>query len=109
MPSKRKQDIWTDAYEREEAFVVTYLDEKPFKQYTEKISKIISAADHALCTREIHEALGNEARREWTADALEAILNIEPVGVQPVRYRPKNRRELPLFQPQKETTSHLFA
>lgn len=78
----RGQNDWKDEWESE-----TWLDSRKFKNYAFEVLKVLLAADHPLCTREIHAALGEKANPRWTQDALEAIRNIEKVGILPTRYR----------------------
>ena len=65
----------------------TWLDSRPFKEYAVEIAKILFRSKEPLCTREIHAALGAKANHRWTQDALEAIRNVEKVGILPTRYR----------------------
>lgn len=65
----------------------TYLDTDLFKAYVEKVRAIIAAEAAPIGTRDIHRRLKTAAKPEWTADALEAIGDIEAVGVLPTRYR----------------------
>ena len=68
-----------------------YLDcNRDFRKYADEIERIIHNADRPLCTRDIHTALGENARREWTMDALETIRSIEAVGVLPTRYQKRS-------------------
>lgn len=73
----------------------TYLDSNPFRAYCDKVRRVIYAHESPVSTRVIHLVLGEEARPEWTADALEAIRGIEAVGVLPTRYRPAAPRRAP--------------
>jgi hypothetical protein len=70
----------------------TYLDGDEFKAYAEMIREFIHASEIPVCTRDIHFWLGDNARREWTGDALEAIADIEEVGLLPTRYQPAGGR-----------------
>lgn len=67
-----------------------YLDGKPFKKYARAIEAIIKSADSPVSIREIHLKLGDDKRPSWTADALESLVDIEPVGILPTRYWPRN-------------------
>lgn len=64
-----------------------YTEKKEFKAYVAAIREIIAAADHPLCIREIHTALGEAKRAEWTAYALGWIRDIEAIGILPTRYK----------------------
>lgn len=104
-----RQEIWTDAWEREDKHETTYLDRKPFKEYCRLILGVIQAADHALSIGDIHRALGDRKNERWTADALEMINGIEEVSVKPVRYRPRNRPDIPVVAPYRDGIASLFA
>lgn len=73
----------------------TYLDGKPFKAYTEKVRRVIVAHESPVSTRVIHLVLGEEAKPEWTADALEFISGIQGVGINPTRYQIVPPRHIP--------------
>ena len=73
---------WNEIFESE-----TWLDSREFKLYAFKVAKVLMKADRPLCTREIHEALADQANVRWTQDALEAIRNVEKIGILPTRYR----------------------
>src|SRR5437868_7066840 len=88
---------------------LTYLDRKPFKDYCQMISDIIHAADHALCIGEIHRELADRKQERWTADALEMISGIEEASIQPTRYRPRNRPDIPIMLPANEPLNLIFA
>jgi hypothetical protein len=125
-----RQRIWTDPYEREEGFEETYLDSDRFDVYCELVRSVIYHAheqaqreaaasgdpnwinaQRPVCTRDIHRALGKKARIDWTADALQAIGDIEEVGVLPTRYRPPKRSSTnrSIVQSQQELNARLFA
>lgn len=56
-----------------------FLDRPDFLAYAAMVEAVVHAASEPVCTREIHETLGAEARREWTLDALENLRSIELV------------------------------
>jgi hypothetical protein len=64
----------------------TWLDSRPFKEYALKIALILLNSDRPLCTREIHEQLGDDAHPRWTMDALEAVNNLGKTGILVTRY-----------------------
>lgn len=105
---------WTDPWES-----ATWLDSRPFKEYAAAVEAIIfrGVADQAssnggelrgLTTREIHATLGDAAKREWTADALDAIDSIEAVGILPTRYRPRAGAKPKLKLPKNQSMRWLF-
>jgi hypothetical protein len=66
----------------------TYLDSLAFKRYAAAIEEIIQAGGpEGVTTRTIHETLGPHARRDWTADAIESLRTVEPVGMLPTKWR----------------------
>ena len=65
----------------------TYLDSKAFKAYCAKVRHIIEQSETPVTVRFIHLVLRENAKPEWTADALEMITGIERVGILPTRYR----------------------
>lgn len=84
-----------------------YLDSREFAAYRDRVRRVIAqaAVEHdpgpdndrvfpGITIRGIHEALGLDARIEWTADALEMIRDIEAIGVCPTRYRLAFRRPI---------------
>ena len=74
------QDVWADEN--------SYFDTREFKDYSLRIGTIIDASGRdGITIRAIHEALGFEARREWTLDAIDMLKNIEVLGILPTRYR----------------------
>lgn len=66
----------------------SYFETREFRDYAAAVGEIIDALTPAGgCTiRFIHETLGDDARREWTLDAIESLKNIEEVGVVVSRY-----------------------
>lgn len=69
-------------------------------------------AQRPLCTRDIHKALGDQARQHWTADALLCIGDVEECGlILPTRYRPTRRSStsLQITHSQTELNARLFA
>lgn len=65
----------------------TYLTTPEFKAYAAAIGEIIDAAGRqGVTTRQIHEALGDDTRRNWTADAIDSLKNIQEIGVLVTRY-----------------------
>jgi hypothetical protein len=81
---KRKPAAWLDPDNEMEN---GYLESAAFKLYAAAIKAVVLDASKPLSIRDIHTRLGARAKREWTADALETLLSIEPVGILPVRYR----------------------
>lgn len=84
----------TDIYDSEPT---CHIDTPQFKEYCRKVEAVIFAAAEGqngdfrgIGTRQIHEALDAESRYEWTADALTWLKTIEPIGLLPTRYRPRN-------------------
>lgn len=84
---------WIDSWE-----TPTYLDSKAFRKYAAAIDAIIHQADRSVSIADIHRQLGDKKRIEWTADAIDSLRNIEPVGILPTRYRPRNtvRKAVPV-------------
>ncbi len=70
----------------EDYFENNYLDTREFLRYVNRICKILIAAKEALSIRQIHIALGDNARPEWTMDALARGNNIVGHGVMITRY-----------------------
>lgn len=68
----------------------SFLDSHDFKAYAQKILSIISNAPHALCTRDIHTALGADANYYWTMDAIESLKAIEIIYGVVDRWRPRD-------------------
>lgn len=65
----------------------SYLDTREFRDYAAAIGKVIDAhGSEGATTRQIHEALGDDARREWTADAIDSLKDIKTAGVLVTRY-----------------------
>jgi hypothetical protein len=56
-----------------------FLERPDFIAYAAMVEAVVHAAEKPVCTREIHEALGAVARREWTLDALEHLHSVELV------------------------------
>lgn len=54
----------------------SYLQRKPFKAYADLVEQAVHALAEPVCTRQIHEFLGDNARREWTLDALESLKTV---------------------------------
>jgi hypothetical protein len=79
--SGRSSTGWNEVFESP-----TWIDSREFKLYAFRIAKILLAADHPLCTREIHFELGDAAWPRWTMDALEAVRNLGKTGVLVTRY-----------------------
>lgn len=77
---------WPDSPEKP-----SYLDSKQFKAYVALVRDIIHASETPVSIGDIHRALKGRVRREWTADALEWIRDIQTIGVRPTRYQPLNR------------------
>jgi hypothetical protein len=70
----------------------SYLDRRDFRAYANRIRDLIhTPAMPPLSIADIHRLLGDDARREWTADALDSIKDIEAAGLLPTRYRPLTR------------------
>lgn len=70
-----------------------YLESREFQDYAARVEGIIHTAkaadrERGLTTRQIHEKLGENARREWTADAIESLRSVETVQALVNRYRP---------------------
>lgn len=78
---RRRPTGWNEVFESP-----TWLDSREFKLYALRIATILLKAEHPLSTREIHDALGADADRRWTQDALEAIRNLGKTGILPTRY-----------------------
>ncbi|MBO0200877.1 hypothetical protein, partial [Vibrio alginolyticus] len=55
--------------------------------------RILISTPYAMSVREIHLALGDEMKREWTADALERLKvdDIDEIGILPTRYYVRGR------------------
>jgi hypothetical protein len=81
--NRRTSTSWNEIFESP-----TWLDSREFKEYALAVALVLldTDEDHALCTRQIHEALGDKARPEWTQDALEAVRNLGKTGLLPTRY-----------------------
>jgi hypothetical protein len=78
---RRTPTSWNEIFESP-----TWLDSQEFKEYALKIALILVNSETPLCTREIHAALGDDAKPRWTADALEAVRNLGKTGVLVTRY-----------------------
>lgn len=75
-----------------------FLNSDEFKKYQRKIERLILKYDdpRGMTTRAIHEALGWQARYEWTQDALDGLKTITAHGVVLTRYRRAGKvRRLP--------------
>lgn len=76
---------------------VCYLDTAEFKAYAALVEMAVHSAPvsdgrntpGSISTRQIHEILGEHARREWTLDAIDSLLSVEAIGILPTRYRRK--------------------
>lgn len=81
---------------------VTYFESKDFKAYQADISRIVHGSPMPVTVAHIHRELGARSPPRWTADALDMISDIEPVGMLPTRYRPLTRRIAGLTRPDAE-------
>lgn len=91
---RRRKNDWSEVFESP-----TWLDSKEFKEYALKVALVLLNADRPLCTRDIHAALGSEAKTDRTQDALEAIRDLGKTGILPTRYFIQDG---PVAQPRKQ-------
>lgn len=65
-----------------------YRETPEFKNYMRAVGEIIDESGRdGITIRSIHLALGDDAQPDRTADALDMLKNVEPIGILPIRYR----------------------